>query len=179
MVVIKVYLPFFYSSMIFFNDSANFRHRKMALKIRILLYRVSHSKDEKVILLWWGDRFWILLIFWVLRVHEIGPFMPNSSVFIELMLRILEKRVPNVKLLSKHLLYPLCYEIPCSTLNVPSLSFLVPYFSTSKCKDSSNTFISKSFMLLYSGCFLSKKIKPVVITWLVRWTRFSKPFIFW
>ena len=33
------------------------------------LYRVSHSKPEKVILLWWGHRFWFLLIFWVLHVH--------------------------------------------------------------------------------------------------------------
>ena len=39
-----------------------------------LIYRVSHSKDWKVILLWWGYTFWFLLIFWVLRVHEIGPF---------------------------------------------------------------------------------------------------------
>jgi hypothetical protein len=46
------------------------------------IYRVSHSKEGKVILLWWGYRFWFSLIFWVLRVHEIDPFMPNSSVFI-------------------------------------------------------------------------------------------------
>ena len=47
-----------------------------------MLYRVSHSKPEKVILLWWGHRFWFLLIFWILHVHEIRPFMPSSSVFI-------------------------------------------------------------------------------------------------
>ena len=52
-------------------------------------YRLSHSKEEKVILLWWGYRFWFLLIFWVLHVYEIGPFMPNSSVFTFLMLRTL------------------------------------------------------------------------------------------
>ena len=50
-----------------------------------LIYRVSHCKVNKVILLWWGDRFWFLLIFWVLHLHEIGPFMPQSSVFIEMM----------------------------------------------------------------------------------------------
>ena len=48
-------------------------------------YRVSHSKVSKVILLWWGHRFWFwfwfLLIFWILHVHEIGAFMPNLSVF--------------------------------------------------------------------------------------------------
>ena len=49
------------------------------------MYRVSHSKDWKVILLWWGYRFWFLLIFWVLCVHEIGPFMPSLSIFIQLM----------------------------------------------------------------------------------------------
>ena len=53
------------------------------------IYRVSHSKVSKVILLWWGCTFWFLLIFWVLHVHEIGAFMPNSSVFIFLMLRAL------------------------------------------------------------------------------------------
>ena len=49
-------------------------------------YRVSHSKPSKVILLWWRYRLWFLLIFWILRVHEKGTFMPNSSVFIFLML---------------------------------------------------------------------------------------------
>ena len=57
------------------------------------IYRVSHSKDEKVILLWWEDRFWFLLIFWVLHVHEIGPFMPNSPVFIFLMLCALYRMI--------------------------------------------------------------------------------------
>ena len=51
------------------------------------IYRVFHSKEEKMILLWWGYRFWFLLIFWVLCVYEIGPFMPNSPVFIFLKLR--------------------------------------------------------------------------------------------
>ena len=46
-------------------------------------YRVSHGKVNKVIWLCWG--FGFLLIFWILRVHEIGPFMPSSSVFIQLM----------------------------------------------------------------------------------------------
>ena len=57
------------------------------------IYRVSHSKDWKVILLWWGYRFWFLLNFWVLHVHEISPFMPNSSVFIFLMLRVLYRMI--------------------------------------------------------------------------------------
>ena len=52
-------------------------------------YRVSHSKAGKVILLWWGHRFWFFPIFWVLHVHEIDSFLPNSSVFIFLMLRAL------------------------------------------------------------------------------------------
>ena len=38
-------------------------------------YRVCHSKDWKVIMLWWGYRFWFLLIFWILHVHEIGAFI--------------------------------------------------------------------------------------------------------
>ena len=82
-----------------------------------LKYRVSHSKEGKVILLWWGYRFWFLLIFWILHVHEIGAFMPNSSVFIYFMFRTLYRmiyripklffgknglNVPNVKLLSKN-----------------------------------------------------------------------------
>ena len=62
-------------------------------------YRVSHSKEYKVILLWWGYRFWFLLIFWILRVHEIGAFMPKSSVFIFLMLRALYGSI------SQHLLF--------------------------------------------------------------------------
>ena len=45
-------------------------------------YIGTHSKVGKVILLSWGYRFWFLLILWILRVHEIGAFMPNSSVFI-------------------------------------------------------------------------------------------------
>ena len=76
-------------------------------------YRVSHSKDWKVILLWWGYRFWFLLIFWILPVHKIGPFMPNSSVVffsfwccvhsIGWKVKIEKKslNIPNVKLLSK------------------------------------------------------------------------------
>ena len=50
-------------------------------------YRVSHSKEGQVILLWWGHRFWFFLVFWFLHVHEIDSFMPNSSVFIFLMFR--------------------------------------------------------------------------------------------
>ena len=56
-------------------------------------YRVSHLKLYKVIWLCWGYRFWFLLIFLVLHVHEIGPFMPNSSVFIFLMLRALYRMI--------------------------------------------------------------------------------------
>ena len=40
---------------------------------------------DKVECFWRGYRFRFLLILGVLHVHEIGPFMPNSSVFIELM----------------------------------------------------------------------------------------------
>ena len=60
---------------------------KIGNMIISLKYRVSHSKVSKVILLWWGYRFQFLLIFWILQVHGIGAFMPNSSVFIFLMLR--------------------------------------------------------------------------------------------
>ena len=49
-------------------------------------YRVSHGKEGRVILLWWGYRFWFLLIFWILCVHELGTFILNLSVFIFLML---------------------------------------------------------------------------------------------
>ena len=82
----------------------------------MLWYRVSHSIGLKVILLWWGYRFWFLLLFWILYVREIGAFMPNSSVFIFLMSRALYRmickssksffgknslNVSNVKLFSK------------------------------------------------------------------------------
>ena len=62
-------------------------------RVRADIYRVSHSKEGKVILLWWGYRFWFLLIFWVLCVHEKGTFMLNSSVFIFLMLRALYRMI--------------------------------------------------------------------------------------
>ena len=80
------------------------------------MYRVSHSKEGKVILLWWGFRFWFLLTFLVLYVHEKGTFLLNSSVFIFLMFRALYRmicknaksffgkntlNVSNVKLFSK------------------------------------------------------------------------------
>ena len=52
----------------------------------VLFYRVSHRKVNKVILPWWGYRFLFLLIFWILHFHEIGPFIFQSSVFIELMI---------------------------------------------------------------------------------------------
>ena len=38
----------------------------------------------------WGD---ILCLFWVLRVHEINSFIPNSSVFIFLMLPALYRMI--------------------------------------------------------------------------------------
>ena len=64
-------------------------------KISFILhkYRVSHSKEGKVILLWWGFRFWFLLTFLVLHVHEKGTFLLNSSVFIFLMLRALYRMI--------------------------------------------------------------------------------------
>ena len=49
--------------------------------VDFIFYRVSHSKEWKVILLWWAHRFWFLLIFWVLHVHQLGPFMPNQFSF--------------------------------------------------------------------------------------------------
>ena len=59
----------------------NHRITRKLPTFRYLNYRVSHSKGWKVILLWWGHIFWFLLIFWVLRFHEIGSFMSNSSVY--------------------------------------------------------------------------------------------------
>jgi len=81
------------------------------------IYRVSHGKVNKVTWLCWGYIFWSLLILSILHVHEIWPFMPNSSVFIFLMLRALYRiicksaksflgknslNVSNVKLFSKN-----------------------------------------------------------------------------
>ena len=78
-------------------------------------YRVSHSKVNKLIMLWYGYRFWFLLIFWILRVYEIGPFMPYSSVFIQMMMRAIyglkhakkfwkkNLNVPFVKLFTRYL----------------------------------------------------------------------------
>ena len=40
----------------------------------------------EVILLWWGYRFWFMLIFCIVYVPDLGIFIPSSSVFIELML---------------------------------------------------------------------------------------------
>jgi hypothetical protein len=97
-----------------FQTSA--KNFKYVYQIRYRNYRVSRSKEGKVILLWWGYRFRFLLIFWVLCVHEKGTFMLNSSVFIFLMLRALYRmicknaksflgknsiHVSNVKLFSK------------------------------------------------------------------------------
>ena len=48
----------------------------------LAFYRVSHSKEGKVILLCWCYRFWFLLIFWVIRVNEMDSLKPISSVFI-------------------------------------------------------------------------------------------------
>ena len=67
---------------------------------RYLTYRTSHGKVDKVIWLYWGYRFWYLLIFGVLCIHGLGPFMPSSSVFIQLMLcalyRMINKHAKNV-----------------------------------------------------------------------------------
>ena len=104
-----------------FKRFLSFMNRSNVSSLKILHYkfpnyRVSHSKESKVILLWWGDRFWFLLIFRVLRVHEKGTFMLNSSVFIFLMWHALYRmicknaklffgknslNVSNVKLISK------------------------------------------------------------------------------
>ena len=62
---------FFWNSLIFLIKSS---------------YRVSHSKVNKVMLLLWGYEFWFLLIFLILCVSEIGPFMPHSWVFDEMTL---------------------------------------------------------------------------------------------
>ena len=72
----------FHLNQLWLRDLPIRRWPKVCYMFIFWIYRVSHSKDEKVILLWWGHRFWFLLICWVLRVHEIGSFMPNLSVFI-------------------------------------------------------------------------------------------------
>ena len=55
----------------------------------LLLPSTLLSFPQKNVVIWlcWGYRFWFFLIFLVLQVHELGTFMPNSSVFISLMLR--------------------------------------------------------------------------------------------
>ena len=58
-------------------------------------YRVSHGKVNKVNWLCWGHRFCFLLIFWILHVHEIVPFMSSSSVLIQMMLFPLYRIVSN------------------------------------------------------------------------------------
>ena len=88
------------------------KERKILFKIRVVTVRdeiIFSNVGTKSIYAGF------LLIFWVLHVYEIGPFMPNSSVFIFLMLRALYRmicksskknfgkkslNVPNVKLLS-------------------------------------------------------------------------------
>ena len=50
-------------------------------------------KDWRVILLWWGYIFWILPLVCILQIHEIGPFMPKSSVFIFLKFRVLYQMI--------------------------------------------------------------------------------------
>ena len=83
-------------------------------------YRVSHSKEEKVILLWWGHRVWFLLISWVLHVHEIDSFMPNLSIFIFLMLSALYRMIckNSNSFFSKN------------SLNVPNVNLFSIFFST-------------------------------------------------
>ena len=80
----------FWSLTIFLDFLVRFRICFYALAIPLWFfdcsYRVSHGKVNKVIWLFWGYSFWFLLIFWVLQVHEKGTFMPNSPVFIFLML---------------------------------------------------------------------------------------------
>jgi hypothetical protein len=87
--------PFFFCGLqnninhgtLFYEDE---RENKWYFVAKIVLtYRVSHSKVNKVIWLCWGYRFWFLLIFFILHVHEIWPFMLNSSIFIFFMFRAL------------------------------------------------------------------------------------------
>jgi hypothetical protein len=40
----------------------------------------THSKKGQVIWLFLGYRFGVLMLFWVLLVHEIGPFMPYPLI---------------------------------------------------------------------------------------------------
>ena len=62
-------------------------------------YRVSHSKEGKVFLLWRGYRFWFLLVFWVVCVNEIGTFISSLSVFICLKMRTIYGSICNNLLL--------------------------------------------------------------------------------
>ena len=72
-----------------------FRQNKVCQKIRetsrfvvswlVVGYPVSYRVFNNVLTqfrqLCWEYRLWFVLIFWVLCVHEIGKFMPNSSIF--------------------------------------------------------------------------------------------------
>ena len=73
----------FWSSILTFMDLFAFSNSACFYNVLFCFTTAfTHSKPEKVILHWWGHRLWFLLLFWVLHAHELGPFMPNSSVFI-------------------------------------------------------------------------------------------------
>ena len=88
--------PFIHDVITFFSISAlPHKNGNFICGLPLLAYQcLSHGKVNNVIWLYWGYRFWFLLIFFILHVHEIWPFMPNSSVFIFLMLRALYRMIP-------------------------------------------------------------------------------------
>ena len=117
----------------------------------LLKYRVSHSK---VILLWWGYRFWFLLLLWILHDHEIGAFMSNSSIFIFLMLRTLYRMIPkNPKIFSMFLDVFWCFIVFNLWFKVKINGFdgLLPFFtqkSLLKVKINQNSLRNKRFSLI-------------------------------
>ena len=106
-------------------------------------YRVSHSKEGKVILLWWGYRFLFLLIFWILRVYEIEAFtMPKSSVLIFFsMLRALTRA---------KLLCTLSYEITCRAVQCNKCLYWWRHLKANAIKFFAVTIIRKSLVRVHA-----------------------------
>ena len=75
------------------------------------------------------------MIFWVLCVHEIGPFMPHLSVFIEMMMRAIynQKCIHAKKKLGR------------KSLNVPFVKLF-----------------SKSLFQGFSGFFMPSRFRPLI-----------------
>ena len=118
-------------------------------------YRVSHSKELKVILLWWG----YILIF----ANILDPMSKPSYI-----------------LTRSELLLTLCYEIPCNTYQLHSghfleslpfgffsqmIFFMLIFFSGSlKCRTTMTTFITVSSLLMLGKFTFLKSRKLANVT---------------